>query len=314
MTLLTHLSLSAAGFSGRLPTQLGNLTNLIRLDLNVPIECYNKPHALYSENLRWASNLSKLQSLDLSNCNLSEARDTFRVLAMLPSLSTLRLSGCGLRNIHLPTTVSTSSTFFSTLKQFDLSFNSFKGPLPSFFKNAVSLQHLDLTANYFEGPFPFVLKNTVSLRYLSLRDNNFNGSIPSWLKNMRCLRVLDLGVNEFSYVEGGMWGIMGNSCKFKYLDLSGNSIVQGDLLNPFVNSSVCVAYDLEYLDLGYNKLYGSLPSILGRLENLKHLDLSNNGFQGRIPASVANLSKLKYLNLGVNRLDGLIPDVFREIK
>ncbi|XP_074282126.1 receptor-like protein EIX2 [Silene latifolia] len=288
---LRYLNLSFAGFSGPLPPQLGNLTNLVHLDLHVSGQIGMKMSGLYGESLGWASSLLKMQSLDMSRCNLSRAHDTLKVLMALPSLSALSLSNCDLYNSHLSEALSsnTSNAHFSTL------------------------QHLDLSSNAFEGPLPSLLKNMVSLRSLNLAANNFNGSVPLWLRAMRRLEVLDLRKNGFSYVEGGTMGIMGNPCNFKHLDLSNNNISQGDILEPSMSSSVCGAFDLEYLDLHHNKMNGSLPSFLRQLTNLNYLDLSYNGFKGRVPASFVKLSALKYLDLSKNKLSGMIPDFIRNL-
>ncbi|XP_074282114.1 receptor-like protein EIX2 [Silene latifolia] len=283
---LRYLNLSSADFSGPLPPQLGNLTNLVHLDLHVDYVCTTTTRGLYAEGFRWASGLLKLESLDMSGYDLSRAHDTFKVLNTLPSLLALGLSGCELDNSHLSKALkgnNTSNSFFPTL------------------------QHLDLGSNYFEGPFPPVFKNMVSLRSLSLGGNSFNGSVPLWLRTMRHLEVLDLRRSEFNYVEGGIMKIMGNPCNFKHLDLSSNFITQGDILEPSMSLSGCNAFDLQYLALSNNNMNGSLPSLLGQLTNLSHLDLSNNPFKGQVPASFVNLSALKYLDLSNNQLSGMIP-------
>ncbi|XP_074282110.1 receptor-like protein EIX2 [Silene latifolia] len=294
---LRYLNLSSVGFSGPLPPQLGNLTNLVHLDLG---QCDEKS-LVYGEDLGWVSGLFKLQSLDMRGCDLSRAHDTFKVLNTLPSLSALGLSYCVLHNSHLSEALigNTSNSFFPTL------------------------QHLDLSSNAFEGPLPSIFKNMVSLRSLSLSQNNFKGSVPLWLRTIRHLEVLDLSYNRFNYVEGGIMGIMGNPCNFKYLDLSENIIItQGDIIEPSMSLSGCGAFDLEYLALSYdymleyidpphpNDMNISLPSSLGQLTNLNYLDLSRNEFKGQVPTSFVNLSALKYLDLSNNQLSGLIPDDF----
>ncbi|KAH9626193.1 hypothetical protein KSS87_018118 [Heliosperma pusillum] len=286
MTQLRYLNLSSAGFSGPLPPQLGNLTNLVHLDLNVNYNCHIQ--YIYGKGLGWASRLSKLQSLGMRRWDLSRAHDTFKVLNTLPALSALSLFGCNLDNSHLTKSLllNSSTTYFPTL------------------------QHLDLGANGFESPLPSVLKNMVSLVSLSLYGNIFNGSVPRWLRTIRRLEVLDLSYNGFNYVEGGIMGIMGNPCSFKHLDLSDNNITQGDIQDSFMSLSGCGAFELQYLDLSYNKMDGSLPSsLLDQLTNLSYLDLSRNEFKEfKGSASYVKLSALKYLDLSDNQLSGLIPN------
>ncbi|KAH9603870.1 hypothetical protein KSS87_013558 [Heliosperma pusillum] len=285
MTHLRHLDLSRAGFAGLVPPQLGNLTHLKFLDFHVPFQCIALG-GLYAQSLGWASGLSKLRFLDMGSCIMSEAHDTFQVLASLPSLSLISLAACQLPKTHLSEALRdyTSAAYFQNLQHLDLSFNNLDGPIPSIFKNMVSLKRLILGYN------------------------GFNGSIPLWLRNLTDLQVLKMRSNNISLVEGGLWEIMGNPCTFKYLDLSDNAIVQGGILDPSLNSSICASYDIEYLNLHNNKLDGSLPSLLGQLTNLQYLDLSKNGFQGEIPASLEKLSALRYLDLSLNNLSGLIPN------
>ena len=56
-----------------------------------------------------------------------------------------------------------------------------------------------------------------------------------------------------------------------------------------------------------NALSGSIPSELGKLENLTHLNLGLNSLTGGIPAELSNLTKLINLQLNNNSLIGSIP-------
>lgn len=58
------------------------------------------------------------------------------------------------------------------------------------------------------------------------------------------------------------------------------------------------------LDVSGNNLTGSLPSEIGKLENLEVLDASENNMTG-IPAEIGKLSKLKVADFSNNDVTGL---------
>ncbi|XP_057996535.1 receptor-like protein 33 [Hevea brasiliensis] len=65
---------------------------------------------------------------------------------------------------------------------------------------------------------------------------------------------------------------------------------------------------LENLNLGVNKLRGSLCVSLGYLKNLRYLQLRINSIQGSIPPSIGNLSYLEALYLSANQMKGSLPE------
>ena len=65
--------------------------------------------------------------------------------------------------------------------------------------------------------------------------------------------------------------------------------------------------NLTELDLGANELSGSIPVELGDLSNLGHLDLHDNELSGSIPVELGDLSNLGHLDLHDNELSGSIP-------
>ncbi|XP_074291283.1 receptor-like protein EIX2 [Silene latifolia] len=242
MTQLRYLTLPYAGFSGPVPPQLGNLTNLIHLDLNDVGQ-----YMLYTqERLEWASGLSKLQFLIMDGINMSQAYNSLQVLFRLPSLLFLSLWGCSLHNTHLSELLVT---------------------------NTSTLQYLDVSHNNFEGPFPSFLKNMPSLQSLSLWTNNFNGSVPLWLCNMRRLEYLDFYQNKFS---GSLPSQLGQLTNLNYLDLASNAF-RGQL-----PTSLAKLTALKHLDLSNNGFSGLIPDVLGQLTELESLDISSNFIHGTI--------------------------------
>lgn len=72
--------------------------------------------------------------------------------------------------------------------------------------------------------------------------------------------------------------------------------------------------NLLELDLGRNRLNGSIPVVIGNLISLQiELDLSHNELSGEIPSDFGKLNKLEKLNLSHNKLSGPIPSSFVEM-
>ena len=61
------------------------------------------------------------------------------------------------------------------------------------------------------------------------------------------------------------------------------------------------------LNLGRNRLRGTIPPELGSLAHLRHLELASNDLSGGIPPEIGKLTRLTYLNLGPNRLVDPVP-------
>ncbi|KAK1642909.1 hypothetical protein QYE76_060714 [Lolium multiflorum] len=83
---MTHLLLSRSNFGGRIPPHLGNLSNLISLDLSYQLE------SCHSLDLAWVSNLRKLQHLNMSKVDLRTVVDWTHVVNMIPCLGAFQLS------------------------------------------------------------------------------------------------------------------------------------------------------------------------------------------------------------------------------
>ncbi|CAH1416664.1 unnamed protein product [Lactuca virosa] len=61
--------------------------------------------------------------------------------------------------------------------------------------------------------------------------------------------------------------------------------------------------NLTVLDLSINKLNGSIPKELSKLQNLQTLNLGNNNLGGLIPTSFGQLSKLRIVNISMNHIN-----------
>ncbi|XP_057793404.1 receptor-like protein EIX1 [Salvia miltiorrhiza] len=284
MKQLHHLYLGNSYFSGIIPPQIGNLTNLRSLGLS--------RNSLRSENLDWLSNLSLLSFLDLSQIDLSHTNWLQHIPSLHHSLYELHLKSCGLKD-NKPSSNSSSTSLLSIL---DLSHNNLT--LSSFdwlSKLNTSLVKIDLSHNAFVGPIPNALiESLVLIEHLDLSSNMLQGQIPKSLSKLSRLRVLVLYENDF---RGDFDELFGN--------ISANGILESlqilDLAKNQLNGSVSDLRALSALTevyLGDNNFTGSVPQSIGQLSELQVLDLSNNSLKGSVSEShFMKLDKLKVLDL-----------------
>lgn len=68
------------------------------------------------------------------------------------------------------------------------------------------------------------------------------------------------------------------------------------------------------ISLPNSQLLGSIPSNLGRFENLQTLDLSNNSINGSIPFSLYNVSSLEKIDLSNNLISGELSELVQGLK
>ncbi|RVW60168.1 Leucine-rich repeat receptor protein kinase MSL1 [Vitis vinifera] len=303
---LQYLNLSNSGFSGAIPPNIGNLSNLQSLDLSSEFSY------LWSDNLDWMAGLVSLKNLNMNHANLSMVGPHWAgVLSKLPILTDLHLIGCNLSG----SISSLGSSNFSSLAILSISQNTFNSKFPEWLVNISSLVSIDISDCGLWGRVPLDLSELPNLQYLDLSGNkNLEGSCAQLLKgSWRRIEVLILASNN---LHGTIPSSIGILCNLKYLNLGFNNLT-GSLPTflevPENCSSESPLPNLTHLSLSSNQLTGKLPEWLGELEELVELRMDDNNLQGRIPASLGTLQHLTNMWLGTNRLKGTLPDSFGQL-
>ncbi|XP_017979841.1 PREDICTED: receptor-like protein 12 [Theobroma cacao] len=164
--------------------------------------------------------------------------------------------------------------------------------------------------------FPQFLRGSKVLRYLDLSNNRIHDKIPKWMWDIGKDSLQYLNLSHNSMTEAGQlpWK------NIIILDLSSNLIqgdlpipplttsaflISNNNLNGEMSDLICNVSCLENLDISHNHLSGIIPQCFGKLsKSLRMLNLGTNKLHGTIPSKFAKGCQLKNLNLNVNQLEG----------
>ncbi|XP_039160596.1 receptor-like protein EIX2 [Eucalyptus grandis] len=167
------------------------------------------------------------------------------------------------------------------------------------------LETLNLNNNLLSGLIPTSICEMEFLYGLHLGRNELVGEIPACWKESPLVN-LDLSSNK---LYGVIPNSLGNLIGLASLHLNNNSL-HGEI--P-VTLSYCK--DLQILDLGENKISGSVPHWIGpSFRLLQILRLRENMFNGSIPSQLCLLSALQILDMAVNNLTGPVPNCLGYMK
>ena len=158
---VSHISLFYNQLTGTLPPELGNLSELISLDISSNQLVDPLPAQLGS--------LAKLRNISLAHNQIGGAIPA--ILGKMKSLDTLNLSHNQFSGL-IPEELGN----LSNLTQLYLSHNKLSGPIPSTFSNLSKLFELDLSNNQLIGTVPELVTHINQRR---LWGNQFDGTITA---------------------------------------------------------------------------------------------------------------------------------------
>ena len=240
---VVEVRLTSNGLSGRIPPEIGDLTNL-----DILVVTYN-PGLGGSIVPPELGKLYNLTQLALTGNGLSGGVPP--ELAKMSSLESLGLEQNGLTGPIPP-----ELGALPHLQWLSLSENGLTGPIPSELGN-LPLYGLSLEHNRLTGEIPSALGRVDRLEWLDLGSNQLSGSIPAELGALRRLYRLRLPGNALTDSIPAELGALEG---LEELDLSANALA-GNLPAEFARMSV-----LRILDVSGNAdLSGALPNELTAL-------------------------------------------------
>ncbi|XP_040376512.1 tyrosine-sulfated glycopeptide receptor 1-like [Oryza brachyantha] len=178
--------------------------------------------------------------------------------------------------------------------------NSFTGQIPtSFCVGAPFFALLDLSYNQFSGGIPAGLGNCSKLAVLRTGKNNLNGTLPYELFNVTSLKHLSFPNNRLEESINGITKLI----NLVTLDLGGNKLIGS------IPHSIGQLKRLEELHLNSNNMSGELPSTLSDCTNLVTIDLKSNSFSGDLAkVNFSTLPNLNVLDVSWNNFSGTVPE------
>ncbi|KAJ6756746.1 LEUCINE-RICH REPEAT-CONTAINING PROTEIN-RELATED [Salix purpurea] len=283
LTHLNYIDLSDNQLQGTIPESLGKLTRLKTLNLH-----YNQLSGQIPPTI---GNLEALQTLDLQSNFLNDS--------IPPSLGKLmNLTDLSLSYNMLSGRIPKELGNLSNLTSLSLRENRLSGPLPTELGKLRKLKHLSLYSNNLTGRLPKSFDNLKSLHHFSVSGNKLSGEIPPFIAKFTNLTRLFLMGNDF---KGELPPGIFNLSRLRILMVS-------DLNTSFSFPEIGKLTNMYYLVLRNCSLTGGIPDYIGnKWTALNYLDLSFNNLNGSIPQSLKNAPFLNSLLLTNNKLTGSIP-------
>jgi len=283
---VTQIDLADNNVTGTIPSEIGDLTDLLFLKMG------NNP--LGGTLPSQIGSCTNLYAIQIFNTNLEGAIPP--EIGNLENLNTIQLY-----NNQLSDSIPAAIGDLDNIVWIELYRNNLTGPIPAAIGNLTGLTTLNLERNDLSGSIPSQIGNLVNLQSLSLAGNSLDGTIPVQIGNLTNLIALQLWGNDLS---GEIPVEIGKLTKLNGLTLSSNQ------LTGSIPNEICNLTELTNINISSNQLTGTLPDSIGKLTGLIGLYLQKNKLIGTIPESMGKLTNLLYLYLYGNQFEGEIPDIW----
>ncbi|XP_042033544.1 putative receptor-like protein kinase At3g47110 [Salvia splendens] len=221
---------------GAIPSQIGNLTNLIGLELSENQLSGSIPATI--------GNLKKLGKLDI---DVNKLQGSIPLeLCQMSDLAEFYMS-----NNELEGPIPECLGVMRSLRMIDFASNKLNSIIPSIFWNLKDLVYLNLSSNYMSGQISSQVGNLKVINQIDFSFNLFSGHIPTSIDRCQSLENLILSNNKFG---GSIPQSLGNMKALTKLDLSNNSFT------GLIPKSLQELKFLKYFNASYNKLEGEIPN------------------------------------------------------
>ncbi|KAL5719936.1 non-specific serine/threonine protein kinase [Ranunculus cassubicifolius] len=231
--LLTSLLLGENRISGNIPSEIGNLQKLSRIDLGENFLTGTIPMSFW--------NMPNLQTLRLGSNQLS---------GHIPS--TRNMTNLFVIYLYNNLFEGTISPLLENrvLQHFDISYNKFSGTIPKEIGQSPRLLSFDLSHNLLNGSIPLEVGNLKNLVIFAVSQNNLSGEFPNTIVSCSSLQFLYLDENSFS---GPLPSSMDSLVDLRLLDISHNRFSEN------IPKELNKLSSLESLNMSFNDFEGEVP-------------------------------------------------------